>query len=112
MTEAAARPASPPEIVITRAQLRSTFIPATREALTLAPMLRNSNPVVVRLSSHHTASAAASAIRKPALMRRWVPASSGRWALDVIGRVIEFRPPGASIREGEEGREGRKDRKD
>src|ERR1700729_2468480 len=104
MTEAAARPARPPEIVITSVQLRSTFIPATREALALAPMLRNSNPVVVRLSSHHTARAAASAIRKPALMRRWVPASSGRWALDVIGRVIAFDPPGASISELEDSR--------
>ena len=104
MTEAAASPASPPPIVITSAQLRSTFIPATREALALAPMLRNSNPVVVRLSSHQTANAAASAIRKPALMRRWVPASSGRWALDVIGGVIAFDPPGACISECEDSR--------
>src|ERR1700733_2966936 len=104
MTEAAAGPASPPAIVTPGVQLPPPFMPATREALALAPMLRNSNPVVVRLSSHQTARAAASAIRKPALSRRWVPASSGRWALDVIGRVIAFDPPGASISECEESR--------
>src|ERR1700722_6391715 len=97
MTVGAASPARPPPIAITRAQLRSTFIPATRDALALEPTLRNSNPVVVRLSSHHTANAAASAIRKPTLMRRWVPAISGSRASDAIAWGMEFDGPGGGI---------------
>src|SRR5215469_18108576 len=108
MTVDAASPASPPPIAITSDQLRSTFIPATREAFGLAPMLRNSNPVVVRLSSHHTPNAQASASRKPTLMRRWVPAINGRCALDATRGVIGFGDPGACSSEGEDSRYARK----
>ena len=94
----AASPARPPAIAMTRTQLRSTFMPATRAALAFLPMLRNSNPMVVRSSSHHTPAAQASAIRKPALIRRCVPNSSGRCASEAIAGVIGLTVPGACIR--------------
>ena len=89
---------------MTSAQDRSTFIPATRAADALAPTDRNSNPVVVRLSSHQTANAQARAIRNPALIRRLVPASSGRCALNAIGGVIGLGQPGACSRDWEDSR--------
>ena len=98
ITVDAASPASPPAIAITSTQFRSTFMPATRAALGFLPTLRNSNPVVVRLSSHQTATAQASATRKPALMRRCVPNSSGRCASPAIGSGIGLTVPGACIR--------------
>src|ERR1700676_909011 len=88
MTAEPASPASPPAISITSTQLRSTFMPATRAALGFLPTLRNSNPVVVRLSSHQTLPAQASAIRKPALIRRCEPNSRDRRAFPAMGRVI------------------------
>ena len=70
----AASPARPPASSMTSTQLRSTLIPAVRAALGLAPTVRNSKPVVLRSSSHHTPAAAASASRNPALTRRLGPA--------------------------------------
>ena len=72
--------------------------------MAFAPTLRNSNPVVVRFSSHQTPNAQARAIRKPALIRRLVPASSGRCAFDAIAGVIEFDPPGACSSDCEDSR--------
>src|SRR5215510_12420789 len=104
MTADPPSPASPPAMSMTSAQVRSTLIPATRAADGFAPIDRNSNPVVVRFSSHHTPKAHASAIRKPALIRRLEPASSGRWALDAIGGVIGLDDPGACSSEGDDSR--------
>ena len=73
-------------------------MPATRAALGFLPMLRNSKPVVVRFSSHHTPAAQASAMRKPALIRRCEPNSSGRCALPAMGAVIWLLLCGACIR--------------
>ncbi len=104
MTAEPASPASPPAISMTSTQERSTFMPATRAADAFAPTLRNSNPVVVRFSSHQTPNAQARAIRNPALIRRLVPASSGRCALDAIGGVIGLGEPGACSSDWEDSR--------
>ena len=98
MTTAPLSPASPPAISITSTQFRSTFMPATRAALGFLPMLRNSKPVVVRFSSHQMPAAQASAMRKPALIRRCEPNSSGRCASPAIGEVIALLVWGACIR--------------
>src|ERR1700753_1597014 len=81
MTVEADRPASPPAISMTRIQVRVTLMPELRAAFGLAPTVRNSKPSVLRFISHHTPAAQASATRNPALIRRWVPNSSGRCAL-------------------------------
>src|SRR5215469_912085 len=108
MTADPASPASPPPIRKTSAQDRSTFMPATRAAEGLAPTDRNSNPVVVRFSSHHTPIAHAIAIRNPALIRRLVPAISGRCALDAMGGVIELADADDRISDGDDSRYARK----
>ena len=55
----------------------------------------DSNPMVVRSSSHQMPAAQASATRKPALMRRCVPNSSGRCAFPAMAGVIGLTVPGA-----------------
>src|SRR5215469_5680178 len=108
MTADPASPARPPAITKASTQLRSTFMPATRAADGFAPTDRNSNPVVVLFSSHHTPNAHARAIRNPALIRRLDPASSDRCALDQIAGVIELADPGARISDGDDSRYARK----
>src|ERR1700733_6951197 len=104
MTADPASPARPPAIRKTSTQLRSTFMPATRADDGLAPTDRNSNPVVVLFSSHHAPNAHAIAIRNPTLIRKLVPAISGRCALDAIGRVIGLGDPGACSSDGDDSR--------
>ncbi len=94
ITPEPASPASPPAISITSTQERSTFMPATRAALGFLPMARNSNPVVVRYSSHHTPNAQARATRNPALIRSVEPNRCGRCASPAMNGLIRSVRPG------------------
>ena len=69
-------------------------MPALRAALGLAPTVRNSNPVVLRASSHHTAAAAASAIRKPTPTCGGGPPTCGNCAEVWMFGVTRFDWPG------------------
>ena len=95
MTAAPASPARPPAISITSTQLRSTFIPAVRAALGLAPTVRNRNPTVDRDSSHHTPPAAARATRRPASTCGGGPPTCGSAASDAMFGLISFACPGS-----------------
>ncbi len=74
-------------------------MPALRAAFGLAPTLRNSKPIVLRLSSHHTPTAQARASRKLALTRRCEPSSSGRCASPAMTGLIRSDRPGRCIAE-------------
>jgi hypothetical protein len=69
-------------------------MPATRAALGFLPMARNSNPVVVRYSSHHTPNAHASAIRNDTLIRSVEPNRCGRCASPAMNGLIRSVRPG------------------
>src|SRR5260370_32847457 len=100
----AARPARPPAISITSAQLRSTLIPALRAARGLAPTVRNWKPIVLRLSSQATPATAARAIRNPTLACGGGPPRCGNMALAAIGGAIWLDWPGCCRRCGGEGK--------
>src|SRR5262249_28249406 len=97
--EVEASPARPPAISMTQIQDRDTLMPALRAAFAFAPTLRNSNPIVLRFSSHHTPTAQARASRKLALTRRGEPRSSGRCASLWISGLTRSVRPGRCIAE-------------
>ena len=88
MTAEAARPARPPAISMTSAQLRSTLMPALRAARGLAPTVRNWKPMVLRESSQATPAAAAIATRKPTFACGGGPPTCGKIAFLSIGGAI------------------------
>ena len=90
----AARPARPPEISMTSAQLRSTLMPALRAARGLAPTVRNWNPMVLRLSSQATPATAARATRNPTFACGGGPPTCGNVAFSWIGGAIWLDWPG------------------
>ena len=65
-------------------------MPAVRAALGFAPTARNRKPTVERSMSHHTATAATSATRKPACRRNCGPSRCGYSAVSAIGGEIDY----------------------